>query len=412
MKRKIPCLSFLFGWMLLCCIDTQAQLLKRLKDEVKGRAERKTINKAGDIVDGAIDKTVSGVGKKTDKNASNENSEDAETEAGKTSITDYKNYDFVPGDKILFEPDLSKEPDAELPARFQLKTGNAEIQTYNGEKILHLQPDANTVVAPLISPKKYLPEQFTLEFDMLFENDDKYFRFVNYFHVQFRGADDTTLNGLPLYRFMIENNSRAVLGGQSATGQLFQSDLDKSMKVGNTWHHIAIYVRNNIGKAYIEQYRVAATNTLPKGAVAFTIGTDRYGIKIKNLRLAAGGEDKYNKVVTEGRFVTHGILFDIGKSSIKPESMGTLNEVVAMMKEHKDLQFVIEGHTDSKGKADANLQLSEDRANAVRVKLIALGIDQSRLTAKGFGSSRPIDKNETAEAMANNRRVEFVQAKQ
>jgi outer membrane protein OmpA-like peptidoglycan-associated protein len=414
MKKTFACSSTLFiGLMILFSNMAQGQLLKRLKDDVKARAERKVTGKAGDVVDNTIDKTLNGAaGKKKDKSAGNDNNAetDGEEKAGQQPIADYKNYDFVAGDKIIFEPDLSKEPDAELPARFELRTGNAEIQTFNGEKILHLQPDANTSIAPLIAPKKYLPAQFTLEFDMLYENDDKHFRFVNYFQVQFRGADDTTYLGVPLFRFQIENNSRAVLGGQSATGQLFQGELDKSMKTGNTWHHVAIYVRNNIGKAYIDQYRVAATNSLPKGAAVFNISTDRYGIKIKNVRLAAGGDDKYNKVVTDGRFITHGILFDINKSSIKPESMGALNEIVAMMKEHKDLNFQIEGHTDSNGKPDANMKLSEERASAVREKLIEMGIEKSRLTAKGFGATKPIDKNETAEGKANNRRVEFVKA--
>jgi len=78
------------------------------------------------------------------------------------------------------------------------------------------------------------------------------------------------------------------------------------------------------------------------------------------------------------------------------------------MKEHSDLKFEIDGHTDSDGKGDANLKLSQERADAVKAKLTEMGIDDARLTTKGFGATKPIDKNDTAEGKANNRRVEFV----
>jgi outer membrane protein OmpA-like peptidoglycan-associated protein len=167
-------------------------------------------------------------------------------------------------------------------------------------------------------------------------------------------------------------------------------------------------VRKNIGKAYIDQYRVCATNTLPTGADKVYIKADRYGIKIKNFRLAAGGDDKYQKIVTDGKFITHGILFDVNKSSIKPESMGALNEIAKLMKAHNDLKFEIDGHTDSDGNADLNMKLSKERADAVKSKLVKMGNDDASLSTKGFGATKPIDKNDTPEGKANNRRVEFI----
>jgi OOP family OmpA-OmpF porin len=404
----IPTFIFMF-----CFNTSQSQLLKRLKDEVKSRAENKIINKAGNATDKAIDQTVNTAGGKNKEgnvgNVAGDNSSKEDiVKSEPTSMKSYKNYDFVAGDKIIFQPDLSDEADAELPSRFIVKSGNAEIQTFEGEKVLHFQADGHATVAPLMNSDKYLPEQYTLEFDMMLENDASYFQYVSDFLVEFRKADDQNYKSYPFFKFRMEGISAGSFGDNNAGRQQFAKEVSQSFGAGNTWHHFAIYVRKNIGKVYIDQNRVIATNTLPVGADKVDIQADRYGIKIKNFRLAEGGDDKYKKIVTDGKFITHGILFDVNQSSIKPESMGALNEIAKLMKEHADLKFEIDGHTDSDGNADANLKLSQQRADAVKVKLVEMGISDLRLTTKGFGATKPIDKNDSAEGKANNRRVEFV----
>ena len=408
------CTSILCLTLLLSFQNSNAQLWKKIKNEVKSRAENNIVNRAGNATDKAIDNTVDAT--KGNKSAADDVENKSTSSTGETGnnaakkplVTDYKSYDFVPGDKIIFQPDLSTEADAELPARFTVNVGNVEIQSYEGEKILHLNPDCNATVSPLMNSDHYLPEQYTLEFDMMYENPDEkngnnYFAYVSDFSVNFRKRDDNNYNGYPLYTFLIDGVSRIKFGNNNAGSIALQQAI-----TGNAWHHIAIYIRKNLGKVYIDQYRVAATNTLPVGAEKVDIKADRYGIKIKNFRLAAGGDDKYNKIVTDGKFITHGILFDVNKATIKPESMGALNEIAKLMKEHSDLKFEIDGHTDSDGKGDANLKLSQERADAVKAKLTEMGIDDARLTTKGFGATKPIDKNDTAEGKANNRRVEFV----
>ena len=78
------------------------------------------------------------------------------------------------------------------------------------------------------------------------------------------------------------------------------------------------------------------------------------------------------------------------------------------MKNHPELKFSVEGHTDNTGNAASNQTLSEARAKSVRDQLVQLGIDGSRLSSKGHGMNKPIDKNDTSEGRAKNRRVEFV----
>jgi outer membrane protein OmpA-like peptidoglycan-associated protein len=88
--------------------------------------------------------------------------------------------------------------------------------------------------------------------------------------------------------------------------------------------------------------------------------------------------------------------------------MGVINTIYQLMKEHPELRFSIEGHTDSDGDDSFNQKLSEQRAETVLNALLQMGIDGSRLTSKGWGESKPLSDNSTPEGKANNRRVEFV----
>ncbi len=144
-------------------------------------------------------------------------------------------------------------------------------------------------------------------------------------------------------------------------------------------------------------------------------GINKFGIRVTgkcvvtNIRLAeGGGMIMLGQKFTDAKIVTHGINFDVDKSIIKPESMGTLNMIVQIMKDNPDIKFDVEGYTDNSGDPTHNLTLSQSRADAVKAQLISMGISSSRLTSKGFGESKPISDNNSPEGKANNRRVEFV----
>ena len=110
----------------------------------------------------------------------------------------------------------------------------------------------------------------------------------------------------------------------------------------------------------------------------------------------------------DGRVQLHGILFDLDKASLQPESTKQLQHVVTLLKENPDLKLEVQGHTDDQGSEDYNLKLSQNRAETVVTYLGLFGIDSSRLIPKGFGESKPVMPNTTKEGRAKNRRVELV----
>jgi outer membrane protein OmpA-like peptidoglycan-associated protein len=101
------------------------------------------------------------------------------------------------------------------------------------------------------------------------------------------------------------------------------------------------------------------------------------------------------------------IQFDTGKATIKPVSFPILDEVVALMKARKDLKVGVYGHTDSVGSDAMNLTLSKNRAAACMKYLVEHGISSGRLQSEGYGETKPLTTNDTAEGRAKNRRTEF-----
>ena len=101
------------------------------------------------------------------------------------------------------------------------------------------------------------------------------------------------------------------------------------------------------------------------------------------------------------------ILFDTGKATIKFESAEILNQIINVLKKYPNSRFRIEGHTDSTGKKQKNIELSQNRADAVKIYLIQGGIASERLESKGYGPEKPIASNKNKKGRALNRRVEI-----
>jgi outer membrane protein OmpA-like peptidoglycan-associated protein len=167
----------------------------------------------------------------------------------------------------------------------------------------------------------------------------------------------------------------------------------------------------------------------PRGHLVFTIPRDDGGLTWCKVAVNANLGQQYLVIVDEkgfkksltfgpkelkaaldkdGKVLLYGILFDVDKASLKPESVTQLQHIVFLMITYPELNLEVQGHTDNKGSDAYNMELSEKRAQTVCTYLELFGIQPERLLAAGYGETRPVASNDTKEGRAKNRRVELV----
>jgi outer membrane protein OmpA-like peptidoglycan-associated protein len=102
-----------------------------------------------------------------------------------------------------------------------------------------------------------------------------------------------------------------------------------------------------------------------------------------------------------------GVLFDVDKAELKPDTIANLNKLAEILQKYPDTNILVEGHTDSSGKEDYNMKLSEKRAKSVENYMVQQKVDSSRMAVKWYGESKPIASNDTEDGKKQNRRVEI-----
>ena len=198
------------------------------------------------------------------------------------------------------------------------------------------------------------------------------------------------------YVYLLQDGSRfpgiggsGVIGISGKESRSLNTKMELS-RVDNKVHHVAISVNGTFVKAYVDNQRVINDPDAIKRPVKLvgmsiypggTLPTDK--LMFTNFRLAEGGKNIRSALDTDGKIVTHGILFDTGKDVIKPESLPTLKSILAILNDDPGLNFSIEGHTDNQGNKAINQPLSEKRAAAVSVWLADKGIAAERLKTTG-----------------------------
>lgn len=319
---------------------------------------------------------------------------------GTATLTTYKNYDFVPGDKIIFEDDFTATQDGEFPEKWELLSGQGVVNQQAGYPAFVMTVGDTGKVRPRITIPKYLGNQFTLEFDA-FGADSQWGPAVYFSADAKKNEPSLTFRD---FKVLYQTPSDVQEG-------TYPEEISMDKYKGK-WHHIAVAYKAPQIKVYVDQYRVLYLPDMHFQPEAITFGgvaSPTSLIVFRGVRLATGGGANYvGQKFTGAKIVAHGINFDSDRATLRPESMGTLNQIKKLMDSDASLKFEIDGHTDNTGGTAHNQQLSEERANAVKTQLVLMGIEGSRLTAKGFGETKPLGPNATSEDRANNRRVEFV----
>lgn len=410
----------------LVSVSTAAADAQSIRDRLKSKAKDRVDQKADAAMDKALDKADRAITCAiTDQKCIDE-----ATRAGKSvEVTDkdgnvlerrpatepskakpgegaWANFDFVPGERVLFAEDFSRDRVGNFPQRLELLEGTMEVVDWEGKRWLRVA-EAGALKIPL---PETLPQRFTAEFDLplpwgrvfVYGGDDRY------------RTTYVTISGTEAGVHWAGDRSSVVDPRRLIQG--LDDDYADSFLARTV--RFRLHVDGKYVKAYLNEQRVANVPSADFGrpnylVIEFTdntnAGTHPYSHFITNLTVNAGGREMYDALMAEGRIATQGIYFDTGSDVIRPESSGTLQEIADMLKKYGDLALTIEGHTDNVGGAAANQTLSEKRAAAVKQALVSkYGIAATRIDTKGFGASKPATSNDTAEGRQTNRRVELV----
>ncbi|MDR0843509.1 MAG: OmpA family protein, partial [Acidobacteriota bacterium] len=294
---------------------------------------------------------------------------------------------------------------------WDLLDGTSEVASVNGKKALELNKSQSKIMPLMKTPKNFLGDVWTIEFDVLVSKKEMEYG-SQWFTFEFLKPDDND-------EIMAFSKSAGFTGEGKADGRITWSwhstmggtngddEIDTPLDI---WHHFAISFNKRAYKIYVNGVRVSNVPNVvtPPGWFWLRVGNGDGHTYFTNFRIAKGAVPLYDRLTTDGKIITYGITFDVGKATIKPESLTEINRIVKLLNEKPDLKFSVEGHTDSTGTAAANQTLSDARSKAVVDKLVEMGIAANRLTSAGKGQSAPIADNGTDEGRAKNRRVEFV----
>jgi len=306
--------------------------------------------------------------------------------------------DFMPGEKTIFYDDFTDMAAGDAPSHFKVRGPAPELRVGGG--IRQLTEIQTGSLFPNITS---LPKNFTYEAEVQFEN----LRNARTALILYSSDKEVLI----WWIYAAPQQTQLVVAVKNHTEELAR----KSVQVN--WSQpakIALWVQNGRVRAFIngEKHVDANQVELPainKVEILSVIAGANQAVGYRSVRFAESTPDFSQVISASGRYVSHGILFDTGSDRLKPESAAVIQSVARGLGTNPSLKVLIEGHTDSVGNADQNLDLSRRRAEAVRAVLISqFKVDASRLTTAGLGATKPIDTNDTPQGRSQNRRVEFV----
>ncbi|MDC6363940.1 MULTISPECIES: OmpA family protein [Flavobacteriaceae] len=415
-----------------------AQFLKKLGKKaekaaqrtIERRVEKETSEKTDQALDSILEPGSGGnqapgnpqtgnTPSSTDSNSgSNTNTSPSQAPQTKNIIV-YSKFDYVPGDKLMFFDDFSKDFIGDFPSKWNTN-GSGEVVTIDNspQRWMELIPGYGIHYIPNMPN---LPEEYTIEFDLLTHgmdnqtsstagieislSDDENFKAGNHYVEAWLPVGQYAAFGIHAKNY-IYNEGTTI--NSEVRADIRQAVLNQP--------HISIAVNKARFRLWVnEEKYVDIPRLVPENKLT-TLKFNVNGLKdgkekifISNLKVAEGGVDLRRKLLSDGKVSTNGILFDVGSANIQPQSMGIIRQISQVLAQEASMKLKIVGHTDSDGTDESNLTLSKNRAEAVRNTLISVyGVSADRLTSEGKGESEPVGDNNTPDGKAQNRRVEFI----
>ena len=436
MKIRVFFTLFVIISLLLSNQAADAQIVKP-KEVIKEQGTNRINSRIEQGVDEGFNKIEEGVGslfKKNKKdNGEEEEAEANESETGadaeekedegkpaakpqKQKVESYTQYDFVPGDRILYFEDFSQDAIGDFPALWT-SNGSGEVKTVNiaSGKWLHMNgEDAVYCYSKTVA----FPDNFIVEFDII--PDEEYRNGIVFTMYEENPEDPKEINddlypGKSGFHIILASEGWETKGyTNDPEGEWIEGQASKNPVITGQVNHVTIWIQKRRARIYHQGAKVLDVPTNIYAHTKFNkilfSGWDRASWPmVTNIKITTAAPDTRSKLITEGRLTTYGITFDVNKADIRPESYGTLNDIAAVLKENPTVRVKIIGHTDSDGDDALNLDLSKRRAESVKTELSSkFGIDASRMQTEGAGESKPLTPNDTPANKAMNRRVEFI----
>lgn len=452
MKNLI--LAILLSTLSLAVV-AQEKLPKKVVKNSKQQTENRVEQEAGEAVDKTLDKISEGIDglfkKKNKKNKSNSDSDEeinnsstsqdehsgsgkqAEKQVGgnspKQNIQLYSKFDFVPGEKVIAYEDFSQTSIGDFPLEWNTNS-SAEVVTLGDQSYKWFFMTKDGFFQPEFITD--MPENFTIEFDVFnryrssnileyqfqiaasenprAELSEEYT--ANYFQLKWLACNESTTFFVVEKGEIVNKNEGFSVNDFICAGDNYDSPEKIKISIWRQKNRLRIYANQNkivdIPQAFSPELDY---NVFKFGAkyMNFSTADNKDEFMVSNIRYAVGAADTRSKLITEGKLVTRGILFDTNSDVIDPSSYGVLKEIATVLNENSDVKIKVVGHTDSDGDTEANLILSQKRAEAVRKVLATeFKVAESRIQTEGMGESEPSDPNTTPAGKANNRRVEFI----
>jgi outer membrane protein OmpA-like peptidoglycan-associated protein len=423
--------------LMIFALPANAQLLKKLGKTAEKAAEktvqRRVANETAKKTDQALDSILE-PGSNGNKNEpqvggdpnggatgggtgdGNQGNSGGKVASGEKTIQVYSKFDYVPGDKLIFYDDFGNDFIGDFPSKWNTN-GSGEVVTLNdsAEKWFEIKPGRSTFYIPDVPA---LPEEYTVEFDLLVAGIDEktssstVFRVIFTDDPQFKWGNNYAYVSLPLCQYhpvgmRVRSDKMGI--NNNITADIRAAVINRPhVSIGVNKQRFRLWVNE---KKYIDIPRFFPESGIPN-QLRFELpymkdGKDR--LFITNLKVAEGGVDLRRKLISEGKVSTNGILFDSGSANIQPQSMGIIRQISQVLQQEAAMDLNIVGHTDSDGDDASNMELSKRRAEAVKDALVNVyNIDASRLQTEGKGETEAVGDNNTVDGKAQNRRVEFI----